>query len=187
MPTRRRIILALAIGMISALICWLRLARSSWQQNFTWPWRRPASAAGGKSVFGNQPSGEYPYQTYFYYPLPAALAALPFAGLPPYPAGALFFGLSSGLLAFAISKDGWRGMHIFLGAPYWVALAVAQWSPLMIAAALLPGMEALLLCKPNIGLPGFISAQAGADRHAGDAGPVAAGIAWLAAGLVGRS
>ena len=103
-----------------------------------------------------QPTGEYPFQTYFYYPLPAALVALPFAGLPPYLAGALFFGISSGLLAFAVTKDGWRGLHIFLGAPYWVALAVAQWSPLLVAADLVARHGSLLACKPNIGLPGFI-------------------------------
>jgi hypothetical protein len=158
MPLRHRIILALAIGMISASICWLRLAsRGKLAADFTWPWRAAQLLLHGENPYtAIQPGGEYPFQTYFYYPLPAALAALPFAGLPPYPAGALFFGLSSGLLAFAISKEGWHGLHIFLGAPYWVALAVAQWSPLMVAAALLPGMEALLVCKPNIGLPGLI-------------------------------
>jgi hypothetical protein len=158
MPIRRRIYLALAIGMISASICWLRLAeRGKLAADFTWPWRAAQLLLQGENPYtAIQPTGEYPYQTYFYYPLPAALAALPFASLPPYPAGALFFGLSSGLLAFAVSKDGWSGLHIFLGAPYWVALAVAQWSPLMVAAALIPGMEALLVCKPNIGLPGWI-------------------------------
>ena len=158
MPMRHRVILALAIGIISALICWLRLAeREQLAADFTWPWRAAQLLLQGENPYtAIQPSGEYPFQTYFYYPLPAALVALPFAGLPPYLAGALFFGLSSGLLAFAVSKDGWSGLHIFLGAPYWVALAVAQWSPLMIAAALTPGMEALLVCKPNIGLPGFI-------------------------------
>jgi hypothetical protein len=155
---RRRVVLALAIGIISALICWLRLAeRGQLAADFTWPWRAAQLLLQGENPYTViQPSGEYPFQTYFYYPLPAALVALPFAGLPPYIAGALFFGLSSGLLAFAVSKDGWSGLHIFLGAPYWVALAVAQWSPLLMAATLLPGLEALLACKPNIGLPGLI-------------------------------
>jgi hypothetical protein len=158
MSTPRRILLALAIGIISASICWLRLEqRGQLAADFTWPWRAAQLLLQGKNPYtAIQPTGEYPFQTFFYYPLPAALVALPFAGLPPYPAGALFFGLGSGLLAFAVSKDGWRGLHIFLSASYWVALAVAQWSPLMIAAALISGVEALLVCKPNIGLAGWI-------------------------------
>jgi hypothetical protein len=155
---RRRVLLALAIGTVSALICWLRLAeRGQLAADFTWPWRAAQLLLQGENPYTViRPNGEYPFQTYFYYPLPAALAALPFAGLPPYAAGALFFGLRSGLLAYGVTRDGWSRLHIFLGAPYWIALAVVQWSPLMIAAALLPGLEALLLCKPNIGLPGFI-------------------------------
>jgi hypothetical protein len=42
-------------------------------------------------------------------------------------------------------------MPLFLSAPYFVAAAVAQWSPLLTAAALSPWLEWLLVCKPNIG------------------------------------
>lgn len=158
MTRRRRLFLALLIALLSGAICYARLAwRAQMAADFTWPWR----AAQLIIVRGNpyaaiQPSGEYPFQTYFYYPFPAALAALPLAWLPPYLAGALFFGVSSGLLGYAVSKEGWKWMSIFLSAPYWVALGVAQWSPLIVAATLLPWLGGLLLCKPNIGLAGFL-------------------------------
>jgi hypothetical protein len=158
MALRRRIILALAVAALSGLMCYARLwTRQELAADFTWPWRAARLLAEGQNPYAViRPEGDYPFQAYFYYPLTAALAAAPFALLPPYLAGALFFGVSSGLLAFALSVDGWKRMGVFLSAPYWVALAVAQWSPLLAAAALLPGLGWLLACKPNVGLAGFV-------------------------------
>ncbi len=151
---RWRLSLALAIGILSGVLCYLNLVRrEQLAADFTWPWRAANYLLEGKNPYAEiQPSGEYPFQTYFYYPLTAAQAALPFAGLPPYPAGALFFGLSSALLAYALLKDGWVRLPLFLSAPYVVAAAVAQWAPLMVAAGLLPALGWLLSCKPNLGL-----------------------------------
>lgn len=158
MSPRLRWSLALSIGLLSGLVCYAALMRrGQMAADFTFPWRAARLLAQGENPYtAIRPEGEYPFQTYFYYPLTAALAALPFAPLPPYAAGAVFFGLSSGLLAYALSREGWRYLPVFLGAPYWVALGVAQWSPLLAAAALLPGLGWLLACKPNLGLAGFV-------------------------------
>ena len=158
MDLKKRIILTIVVGITSALFCYLRLVqREQFAADFTFPWRAAWFLLDGQNPYtALQPSGDYPFQTYFYYPLPAALVAIPFSFLPPYVAGALFFGLSSGLLAFAIAREGWKHMAIFLSAPYWVALAVAQWSPLIVAAMLLPWLQWLLVCKPNLGAAGFL-------------------------------
>jgi hypothetical protein len=158
MPARLRWTLALAIGAASLLLCYYRLCqRGQLAADFTFPWRAARLLIEGQNPYTEiRPEGEYPFQTYFYYPLTAALAALPFAALPPEPAGAVFFGISSGLLAYALSRGGWQRLTVFLGAPYWVALGVAQWSPLLAAAVLLPGLGWLLAIKPNNGLAGLI-------------------------------
>lgn len=158
MALRLRFILSLLIALFSGLFCYIRLnQRRQAAADFTFPWRAAHYLLQGENPYtAIRPEGDYPYQTYFYYPLTSALAALPFAALPPYLAGAAFFGLSSGLLAFALTRYGWRYLPLFAGAPFWVALGVAQWSPLLAAAALLPGLGWLLACKPNIGLAGFI-------------------------------
>jgi hypothetical protein len=158
MQTSQRIFLALFIGSTAGLICYLRLEqRSQMAADFTFSWRAAWYLLDGENPYqAVQPEGDYPFQTYFYYPLPAALVSLPFAFLPPYLAGALFFGLSSGFLAYAITKEGWKHLAIFLCAPYWVALSVAQWSPLIVAATLLPWLQWLLICKPNLGAAGFL-------------------------------
>lgn len=158
MLLRNRLILAVCIGLISGVACYLRLEqRNQLAADFTFPWRAAQLTWAGENPYTSiQPTGEYPFQTYFYYPLTSALAALPLAWLPAMPAGALFFGISAGLLAFALSREGWKRLAVFASAPFWVALAVAQWSPLLVAASLLPWTEWLLACKPNLGAAMFL-------------------------------
>jgi len=87
----------------------------------------------------------------FFYPFPSVLAIVPFAGLPLAIAGAAFFGLSSGLLAFAVTRDGYARLALFLSFPYVMAASLGQWAPLVMAAVLLPGLGFLAVCKPNLG------------------------------------
>jgi hypothetical protein len=152
-----RIILAISVGIISALAGYVNLAnRGESAADFSFSWRAARLLLTGENPYqAIQPGEDYPFQTYFYYPLTSALAAVPFAPLPPYLAGAAFVGLSSTLLAYAISRDSLRRLPMLLSAPYVVAVAVAQWSPLLVAAALTPWLEWLLTCKPNVGLVGF--------------------------------
>jgi hypothetical protein len=158
MSRSRRLWIALLIGLLSGLGCYLRLSqRAQLAADFTFPWRAAQLLLAGENPYLTiQPSGEYPYQTYFYYPIQAALAAIPLAWLPPYLAGALFFAIGSGLLAYFISRSGWGQMPLFLSAPFFVAAAVAQWSPLLTAAALAPWLQWLLVCKPNVGAALFL-------------------------------
>ena len=51
-----------------------------------------------------RPTGPYPFNAGFFYPLPAGIAALPFALFRPAVAGAAFVGVSSGLLAFGLAR-----------------------------------------------------------------------------------
>ena len=87
----------------------------------------------------------------YFYPFPSILAVVPFAMLSLPAAGALFFGLSSGLLAFAITRNGHERLPLFLSFPYVMAASLGQWAPLVMAAVLLPGLGCLAVCKPNIG------------------------------------
>jgi len=158
MAFRYRILLALCIGCISGFACYQRL--ENWQKlagDFTFTWRAGQFILSGENPYEKiLPEGDYPFQTYFYYPLTAAIASIPFTFLPPYAAGAVFFGLSSFLLAFALSAQGWKHFPVFLSAPFVVAAATAQWSPILLAAALLPPLAFLLTCKPNLGVALFL-------------------------------
>jgi hypothetical protein len=127
--------------------------------DFTVSWLAARALLAGVSPYQViQPIGEYPFNAPFYYPLTAALAAFPFAWLPGVLAGGAFFGVGAGLLAYAILREGCDPLPIFLSAPFLVAVALAQWSPLLLAAYYLsPSLSWLLACKPNLGIPLFFA------------------------------
>jgi len=86
------------------------------------------------------------------YPLPAALVAMPFLAIPIIAARALFVALTSGILAFVLTRKAWAFALVFLSASWWFAVGVAQWSPGLLAATSLPWLGFLVAAKPNIGL-----------------------------------
>lgn len=158
MNLQNRLWLSIFIGLISFSICFASLARRECDGcDFNVSWRAAWLLAEGKNpYFEIQPVGAFPYNTTFFYPLPAALVALPFSLLPPNLAGAAFFGISAALLAFAVTQDGFQRLPLFLSAPFFIAAALAQWAPLVIAAALLPPLQWLAIAKPNIGLAALV-------------------------------
>lgn len=87
------------------------------------------------------------------YPLTTAILALPFAVIPDHIAGALFFGLSSALMAMALTRGNrpW-GLLAFLSVPFIENLYSVQWGPLMVAAAVYPHLLPVTLGKPHIGI-----------------------------------
>ncbi|MGQ9926704.1 MAG: hypothetical protein ACUVS4_07515 [Chloroflexaceae bacterium] len=107
---------------------------------------------------GNDPYAFQPSPLQVPYPLPVALFGFPFLpiSLVSRPlAAALFFGCSSGALAYAIARSGerWR-LLIFATPVYFYALIFAQWSPLIVAGWFIPVLAPLLtLIKPHIALP----------------------------------
>jgi hypothetical protein len=87
------------------------------------------------------------------YPLTAAIFGLPFVFFRPELAAGTFYGLSSALLAFGLTKDGYHRLLIFLAYPYWAGILTAQWPPLIMAGAFLPFLLPAALVKPQLGLP----------------------------------
>jgi hypothetical protein len=142
---RLRVAVSLAIGLLSGLFCWFLLHK--FQQgaaDFQWAIRGAQSMLAGRN----------PYDTPLeQYPMTAALFALPFLRLLPEIAAGTFFGISSGLLAFGLTGQGYVRLFTFLAFPYWAAILTAQWSPLVTASAFFPLLLPVALAKPQIGLP----------------------------------
>jgi hypothetical protein len=104
--TRLRV--ACAIGVIAAILAWFSdrgnpNAVSDWDQC----WLAARALLHGQSAYSavNAQSSPWP----LIYPLPAVLLSLPFALVPLQLARALFAGVSSGLLAYALSTE-WHGL-----------------------------------------------------------------------------
>lgn len=147
----------MAIAGIAAFICWYGLARrhsGRLADDFTWHW-----LAGQALLNGQNPyeviavGGVYQLDAPYVYPLTTAIAALPFAAtLPPALAAPAFVFVCTLLLAWAITKDGYDRLPIFLSIPFLWAVKSAQWSPLLMTAALLPAAGWLIPVKPHLGL-----------------------------------
>ncbi|MGI9079196.1 MAG: hypothetical protein ACR2G6_17980 [Gemmatimonadaceae bacterium] len=102
------------------------------------------------SVVGPGRLFEWPWL--LYYPLPAMVVALPFTVAPVLAARAAFFGLSSALLAYVLTRDGYHRLVVFASMAYLYSGVLAQWEVLLTASALLPFAGFVLAAKPNIGL-----------------------------------
>jgi hypothetical protein len=136
------------IGVASGLFCWFLLNHfHQGAADFNWAYDASHSLLEGKDPYARTEPGAIPY------PLPAALVALPFAGLSRELAGALFFGISSGLLALGLARENPQRLFIFFAYPYWAALLTAQWTPLLACVGVFPLACAFSLTKPNIGGP----------------------------------
>jgi hypothetical protein len=125
-----------------------------WAADFTYVWRGARALAAGLDPYQvvRVTGGEFPFNYPLYYPLTAVVAALPFSVASPNVGGALFFGLSSALLAWAVTRDGWHRLPLFGSMSFFYAAMMAQWSPLLTAAAITPALWFLLAVKPNVGL-----------------------------------
>lgn len=142
---RLRILIATAIGLASGFFCWMVLTHFQLgAADFTWAIRAAQDLLAHRNPYTS------PLQLY---PLPAALFGLPFVWMRPEIAAGIFYGISSALLAFGLSREGYHRLLIFLAYPYWAGILTAQWPPLIMASAFFPFLLPATLAKPQIGLP----------------------------------
>jgi hypothetical protein len=154
-----RVFVAVLVAVAAGAATWLatRLYPQYLAKDFTYPWRAARALLAGANPYEViLPTGPYPFESRFPYPISAAIAALPLAGLSAPLAAALFSAGSTLLLALALLRDRlWRLLPL-VGASFLAALSVAQWSPLLVAGALLPWGGWALACKPTLGAALFV-------------------------------
>lgn len=86
------------------------------------------------------------------YPATAMVTAMPFTLLPRLTATVAFVWISTALLAWAITSDGWYRLPLFASSAFVIAAAAAQWSPLLTAALCIPWLTWVFAAKPNLSL-----------------------------------
>jgi hypothetical protein len=154
-----RMIFALVLGGWGAFISYFSMASHPQHlaKDFSYPWRAARALLAGENPYEViRAVGEYPFNSGLMYPLPAAVLVTPFAHLRPEIAGALFFGIGSALLGWAILRDCPHRWPLFLSAPFIHAAVLGQWSPILTAAALMPTLQFLGAAKPTVGLAAWI-------------------------------
>jgi hypothetical protein len=146
---RWRIAVSAAIGFATGALCWFLMKRFHQDAaDFRWALHLARRLLARQN----------PYDTsYEQYPLTAGLLALPFVRLQPELAAGLFWGISSSLLAFGLTRHGYTRLLIFLAYPYWAGILTVQWSPLIAASAFFPLLLPTTLAKPQVGLPVFLT------------------------------
>lgn len=156
-PWRQRLVVALLIGVVATFFAHHQLTGRHWlASDFEYDLRAAKRLLAGLNPY-TDPSSHfglpYPYDAQFPYPLFAAILAVPFTLFSSYIAGALFVGCLSAIMAFAVTRRDWWRLCIFLSPSYFVAASVANWSPLLVAAAFLPLLYPLAIVKPTMIAP----------------------------------
>ncbi len=157
--TGDRLIMAAVLGGWGAFIAYFSMVSHPQHlaKDFSYPWRAARALLAGQNPYEVMRAvGEYPFNSGLLYPLPAAIVATPLANLRPEIAGAIFVGLSSALLGWALLRDSPYRLPLFVSAPFVQAAILGQWSPLLTAAALMPTLQFLAAAKPTVGLAAWL-------------------------------
>jgi hypothetical protein len=156
---KRRVIAAIFVGAIAGLFAGLTSSRTGATPDFLYPYTAARLFLDGQNPYDampGQPGAAAPYNEPFFYPFTTVLGVMPFAALPVTLAMALFFGTSSALLAFLVTRDGLWRLHLFASAPFVMAAVLGQFSPLVMTLAFLPAAGFLGTLKPNLGVVLFL-------------------------------
>lgn len=146
MPDKRiRVLVSAGFGSFAGLFCWFLMHRfNQGAADFSWAIRAASDLLAQRNPYST------PGQLY---PLPAAFFGLPFISTRPEIAAGIFYGLSTALLAFGITRHGFHRMLIFLAFPYWAGMLAVQWIPLIMATEFFWWLMPVAVAKPHIGLP----------------------------------
>ncbi len=148
---RRRLLISAIIGLGSGMLCWTLMSHLHLgAADFNDPLREARDLLAGHNPYRD-------LRAQSSYPLTAAIFGLPLLWVKREVAAGLFFGISSGLLAFTLTRHGYARLLIFLAYPYWAAMLTVQWAPLLMAGALLPWLLPVTAAKPQMGAPVFLA------------------------------
>ena len=142
---RWRITISAAIGLASGTFCWF-LMKHFHQDAADFRW----AVHLAQRMLARQNPYDTPLEQY---PLTAGLFALPFVRMQPEIAAGIFWGISSSLLAFGLTRSGYVRLLIFLAHPYWAGILTVQWTPIIVASAFFPLLLPVTMAKPQVGLP----------------------------------
>jgi hypothetical protein len=146
---RKRIAVSAVIGAATGTFCWFLLHRLHQDAaDFRWALHL------ARRILDKQNPYDTPLEQY---PLTAAIFGFPFLRFSPEAAAASFYGISTALLMFGLTRSSFRGLLVLFAYPYWAGLITAQWSTLIAASAFFPLLLPATMAKPQVGLPVFLT------------------------------
>jgi hypothetical protein len=91
-----------------------------------------------------------------YYPLTAQLLGLPLAPLSMMGARCAFAFLTAAVATWAVVRHHRPALLLFVSGPFLYAIQRGQWSPLILAACLIPAWGIVAAAKPTVGLAAIL-------------------------------
>ena len=149
--SRRRVLASAAAGTAAALLVWFHYAFSPDAFSDIDQLRIGARALlAGRNPYEVAPTA-FPWP--LYYPLPAVIVCLPLAWLPEMAARCIFAFATTAACTWAVLSRHRAAGLLLLSGPFLYAVQRGQWSPLVLAACLIPVLGIVTLsAKPTIGL-----------------------------------
>jgi hypothetical protein len=99
------------------------------------------------------PGRAFDYAWPLIYPVPAVVAVMPLAFFDEATAATVFVAVSSGLLAFGLTRDGWYRLPLFISEAFLSSARLGQWSILLTAGLFLPCLAVFAIAKPQSSIP----------------------------------
>jgi hypothetical protein len=154
---RSAVVVAGLIAAVAAAIAAASLVRAgTYAKDFTIPWTAAHAILGGRDPYAPPIASTYPLGMRFLYPVPAALVTMPLVPVPVRVAGVVFVALSFFALAWALSRDGAHRLPLVASFPALMAALLGQWSPLLLAATLVPALQFAAAAKPTLGIASLV-------------------------------
>ena len=148
---------ALAVACVTAVVCVVKQRQNGPPQDFAMFWTAARILLDGGDPYALiRPGGQWNWDSGYLYPLPAALAVVPLAGLPVAIAALVFSSFGMAVLAYVLLRDYPHRWPVLMSAPALLAVTAGQWSPWIVAAALTPAMAWAAAIKPTLGAAAFV-------------------------------
>jgi hypothetical protein len=149
---QRRAAIAVAIGTVAALLVFLAFRDSTGNGDFWRPFMGAQALLERTTPYSWFGGSRFPNEFPDLYPLVASVPLVPLAWFPFPIAAAIWSGFSAGVLAFALTRDGYHRLVGFLSLPLIVAIHGGQYVVLMTAAFLIPSLSFFYAAKPTVGV-----------------------------------
>ena len=161
-PTlRARLIVATAIAVVGAYLIHVEYLRlPNFHTDFGMAWFGAGALAHGNDPYALiGPGRAFDYAWPLIYPATALVAVMPLMALSEHVAATVFVALSTFLLAFGLTRNGWHLLPLFLTEPYANSARLGQWSILLTSFLFFPWVGLVLSAKPQTAIPLLLATQ----------------------------
>lgn len=172
-----RVIVCVLIAVVGGHYAWFETFARPIHPDIGQIWFAARAVLHGQNPYALiGPGRAYEWGAPLFYPLPAALVAIPLTPFSLSLATGLFVALGVGVFAWALTAEGYGGLFALTSICIHQAMQIAQWAPLVAGAMVLAPLSVILIAKPTLGVAVFAARP---SRWAIDGGLLLIAISFL--------